>query len=80
MPTSKSSTWIDERYRQLIRQLTDAEDYRSLLVEVLAAIHRDGGQYTQFVGIVTSVEDALNRLTAQRMERNDLLRELKKHD
>jgi hypothetical protein len=44
MPTSKSST--------------SNEDYKQLLDRVLAAAHRDGGQYTLIAGYDVSAEEA----------------------
>jgi len=75
MQTSKSSISIDARYHKLIHQLVEAQDYRALLIEVLAAVHRDGGQYTQLAGLSASVEDAINRLTYERRELARLRRE-----
>lgn len=45
MPTSKSSTSSDL-------------DYEALLLELLAEIHRDGGQFTKLAGFMTSLETA----------------------
>lgn len=44
-PTSKSSTSSDV-------------DYKALLEELLAAIHRDGGQFTKLAGLMTSLQEA----------------------
>jgi hypothetical protein len=59
MPSFKSSSLIDEQYRQLIHQKAAEGDHLSLLTELLSLIHRDGGQYTVLVGLPASVEDAM---------------------
>lgn len=59
MPNIKSSSLIDEGYRQLLHQKAAEGDYLSLLTELLSVIHRDGGQYTILAGLPTSVEDAM---------------------
>lgn len=38
--------------------LVEKEDYKELLLNLLAVIHRDGGHYTQLAGLPTSVIDA----------------------
>lgn len=61
MPTSKSSTSSDSwtlARRQLIADCIEKDDYKRLLLELLAVIHRDGGHYTELVGLQTSVEQA----------------------
>jgi hypothetical protein len=45
MPTSKLST-------------LNEPDYKALLDELLAVIHRDGGQYTVLTGYAVSFNDA----------------------
>lgn len=59
MPISKSSTSIDHTYRLLIMEKADRHHYKWLLDELLALIHRDGGQYTALSGYAVSVEDAI---------------------
>ncbi len=76
-PTSKSSTSIDGNYQKLIQQLVAAEDWRALLIELLAVAHRDGGQYTQLAGVAVSMEDAINRLNYERQELAKLRREMR---
>lgn len=58
MPTSKSSTSSDGVRCRHFHELAANEDYRALLCELLARIHRDGGQYTQLAGFAVSFEDA----------------------
>jgi len=58
MPTSKSST--------------SSEDYKAMLDELLAVIHRDGGQYTVLAGYAVSVEDAKKLHLEMRRQRNAL--------
>ena len=57
MPTSKSST-----SSSIIQQLAKVGDHSTLLVELLATVHRDGGQYTTLVGLACSVEDAIEKV------------------
>jgi len=76
-PTSKSSTSIDGNYQKLIQQLVASEDWRALLIELLAVAHRDGGQYTQLAGVAVSMEDAINRLNYERQELAKLRREIR---
>lgn len=59
MPTMKSSTLIEPTYKALLQKLAAEGDYLSLLNELLAVIHRDGGHYTILVGVPASVEDAM---------------------
>lgn len=73
MPTSKSWTSSDESQLELYREKAAEGDYLFLLKELLAVCHRDGGQYTELVGIHYSVVDAEIRLSEERVE----LRELK---
>ena len=61
MQSSKSSTSIDEARRAYIIGRVNAHDYLTLLRDLLAIIHRDGGQYTAIAGLAVSVEDAMSR-------------------
>jgi hypothetical protein len=47
-----------------------ANRYKWLLNEVLAVIHRDGGQYTKLSGYAVSVEDAI--VNVQKMHKDRL--------
>lgn len=49
-PTSKSST--------------SNEPHEAMLLELLAIIHRDGGQYTKIVGLEGSYKDAKAKVEA----------------
>lgn len=62
-PTSKSSTSSD---------LTQA-DYKKLLEELLAEIHRDGGQFTKIAGLMTSLEEAHKKVIGMRKKLTSLL-------
>ena len=61
MQSSKSSTSIDEARREYIVGRVNAHDYLTLLMDLLAIIHRDGGQYTAIAGLAVSIEDAHTR-------------------
>ncbi len=52
-------------------------DFKALLQELLAVIHRDGGQYTVLTGYAVSVEDAITRITDLRIEVANLFRQRK---
>ena len=43
-------------------------DYKAWLDDLLAVIHRDGGQYTTLVGYRVSLEDAQSLFYAMRIE------------
>jgi hypothetical protein len=60
MPNSKPSTSTDDIYHDFLEQLVKTEDYKAILNELLAVIHRDGGHYTLLAGFVASVEDAMH--------------------
>lgn len=59
MPSMKSSSLIEEPYKKLLQEKAAEGDHLFLLTELLAVIHRDGGQYTVLVGLPLSVEDAM---------------------
>lgn len=63
--------------RTYIFNLIEEERWEDLLRNLLAVIHRDGGHYTELVGIVTSVEEACNVQYAHWQEIADLKRKLK---
>lgn len=73
MPTMKSST-LSEDYRSLLKEKAAEGDYLFLLKELLAVIHRDGGQYTLLTGLTTSFEDAVNNVINTRVELRTLKR------
>ena len=66
MPTSKSSTSsLDAHalsYRSIVHERLDQKDYRWLLGELLAVIHRDGGHYTAIAGEEVSFLDAMEHI------------------
>jgi hypothetical protein len=47
------------------------------LDQLLAVIHRDGGQYTVLAGYADSVEDAMSRYHILRRKKESLLMRLK---
>jgi hypothetical protein len=48
---------------QITKSLTSSEpDYKAMLDELLAVIHRDGGQYTILVGYDLSIKDAVLKI------------------
>ncbi len=55
MLTTKSSTLSEK----MIRDLADTGKHTELLYELLAVIHRDGGQYTILTGVAISTIDAI---------------------
>ncbi len=77
MPTSKSSTSNSPQYGALLRQLVANEDYKSLLDQTLAVLHRDGGHYTALAGYAVAIEDALTNYHEMRRELEELRRRLK---
>lgn len=74
MPSLKSSTLMDESYRSLLQEKAAEGDHLFLLQELLAVIHRDGGQYTLLTGLPTSVEDAMKVVIDLRTELRSLKR------
>lgn len=64
----------------LYMELTAKEDYRSLLNEVLAVLHRDGGQYTELAGYAVSVCDGIQNYFDLRKEVEDLRWKLKRKE
>ncbi len=79
MPTSKSLISNNPLRRVLIESCVEGGDYKQLLIELLAVVHRDGGQYTQLAGFATSVEDAIMRVEEMRMEITNLFNARKKN-
>ncbi len=79
MPTSKSLISNNPLRRVLIESCVEGGDYKQLLIELLAVVHRDGGQYTQLAGFATSVEDAIIRVEEMRMEITNLFNARKKN-
>jgi len=82
MPSSRSSTsnkdaW-DEQRRQHLLSLAAEGDNRALLLELLATIHRDGGQYTELTGVAVSVQDAEKLVLALYKDNAALKARLKK--
>lgn len=78
MPTTKLSTSINPLHKLLLETMVSEGDYKALLNELLAVIHRDGGQYTELAGFAVSVEEAIVRVTEMRMEIQNLFNERKK--
>ncbi len=60
--TSRSDPVFAWRTEQLVRH----GDHESLLKDLLAVIHRDGGHYTERHGLAKSVQDAM-ALSAKRL-------------
>lgn len=64
MPTSKSLTSSKRVVKDAqilhIRKLAAEGDHLSLLRDLLAVIHRDGGHYTELAGLDYSVIDAMS--------------------
>lgn len=77
MPTSKSSTSNNSLHTVLLQQMVADGDYRALLVELLAHVHRDGGQYTQLAGFAVSVQDAIFQVNELRSINSVLERRIK---
>ena len=75
MPTSKSSTSINSLHRILLQQMAKDGDYKAMLNELLAVVHRDGGQYTALCGHATAVEDAMSIFYDLRRDLEELRRE-----
>lgn len=48
-------------------------DYKLLLEELLAEIHRDGGQFTKLAGLMTSLQEAHKIVIEQRCKITRLL-------
>lgn len=60
MLSSLSSTLNSRSFlNRFVEARVEREDYKDLLLNLLAVIHRDGGQYTTLTGLTTSVVDAL---------------------
>ena len=68
MPTLKYSTSIDEGFKRVASMKAVDQDYKWLLDQLLALIHRDGGQYTTLVGYADSVNDAIDKVVSTRKE------------
>ena len=48
---------------QILRIVNSTEvniNHRELLLDLLAVIHRDGGQHTEDVGVIQSVKDGMS--------------------
>ena len=77
MPTSKSLTSSERDYtsprHKLIDELVADGDHRALLIDLLSVIHRDGGQYTQLVGLTESFLDAEKEVVNARKKLTSLL-------
>lgn len=80
MPNTKLSTSNEETKHALFERKAAEGDYLFLLKELLAIIHRDGGQYTVLSGLATSVEDATHAVVStRRLLREAQQRELKRN-
>lgn len=79
MPNTKSSTSSrhDPQRLDCIQRFIVAEDYKGLLRELLAVIHRDGGHYTDLVGLDLSVFDAEQKVYAYRAAIRELTQKKK---
>lgn len=58
MPSSKSLTSSRSDYGRAVAHCVKNEDYEALLLDLLATVHRDGGQYTTLTGLCVSFLDA----------------------
>lgn len=84
-PTSKCSTSTTERSlpeviedqeqlrAALTKALADGAMHKRLLEELLAEIHRDGGQFTKLAGLMTSLSEAHKVVMLQRKKISSLL-------
>lgn len=64
------STWISPReaFRAELQKHAEQGDYKWMLDQLLAVLHRDGGQYTALSGYTVSVEDAMHQFYVDRTE------------
>lgn len=67
-PSLKSSTSSEP--------VLPAEDWKKLLYDLLATIHRDGGQYTHLAGFAVSYTDAEAKVRELYQERASMKRKL----
>lgn len=69
MQSSKSSTLSDTQPISLqYMEWAAKEDYKSMLDELLAICHLDGGQYTLLAGYAVSLTDAVTKVTVTRKQ------------
>lgn len=80
MPNSKSSTSSDALRRSYLEKRAAEGDYQTLLYDLLAVIHRDGGHYTALAGLAVSVEDAMELVCVTRSELLELKRKERKRN
>jgi len=58
--TLEEAKILQQRLKELIRT-GDTEDYKNLLLDLLADLHGDGGHYAQKHGVKKAVKDALRK-------------------
>ena len=76
MPSSKSLTsseQADQLRRLAYNKWSEEKNYEELLKDLLAEIHRDGGQYTTLTGYAGSSYDAVSKLRSMRRKLTSLL-------
>lgn len=82
MPSSRSLTsskgGIGDAQIRHIRKLAAEGDHLSLLRDLLAIIHRDGGHYTELAGLDYSVIDAIDIIHDLRAGNRELRHQLAK--
>ncbi len=79
MPSSQSSTSSSGSFAEkVIENWVSNECYEDLLINLLAFIHRDGGQYTELAGLAVSYTDAWRIVDALYKDNAALKARLKK--
>ena len=76
MPSSKSSTSSEkenELRKAAYKRWAEEKNYEALLTDLLAEVHRDGGQYTTLTGYAVSSYDAIEKLRSMRRKLTSLL-------
>jgi hypothetical protein len=74
---------LGDDYKDLIDMLVEDKNYEDLLKELLAVVHRDGGQYYTLCGPSVAVLDgiiAVQDLFYHNRETSDALARRKKND
>jgi len=76
MPSSKSLTsseQANELRRKAYIKWSEEKNYEELLKDLLAEVHRDGGQYTILSGYAVSTFDAVEKLRSMRRKLTSML-------
>lgn len=66
MQITKLSTLTEGYDIEMQSAVSRSAAYKALLLELLAVIHRDGGQYTTLAGLMTSLQTAHNSVNELR--------------